>query len=152
MAINEQELLKKYWDIIKEEVNVKEISSFSSDKPLVKIFKPLGSQLSAKFWKDTGQIIANGKQWNIKELDNGQVEVSKLLSSVFNAFLANPIFRKVMPSDYKLFQVADFICTMELVTLKLNNKLFSKSELNFFGNERDLKQNYLKALKKKEWK
>ena len=62
--------------------------------------------------------------------DNGQVEVSKLLSSVFNAFLANPIFRKVMPSDYKLFQVADFICTMELVTLKLNNKLFSKSEGN----------------------
>ena len=84
--------------------------------------------------------------------DNGQVEVSKLLSSVFNAFLANPIFRKVMPSDYKLFQVADFICTMELVTLKLKDKLFSKSELNFFGNERDLKQNYLKALKKKEWK
>ena len=84
--------------------------------------------------------------------DNGQVEVSKLLSSVFNAFLENPIFRKVMPGDYKLFQVADFICTMELITLKLNNRLFSKSEMNFFGNERDLKQNYLKQLKKKEWK
>ena len=73
--VNEQELLKKYWEIIKEEVNVKEISSFSSDKPLVKVYKPLGSQLSAKFWKETGQIIANGKQWNIKELDNGQIEV-----------------------------------------------------------------------------
>ena len=73
--INEQELLKKYWDIIKEEVNVKEITSFSSDKPLVKVFKPLGSQLSAKFWKDTGQIIANGKQGNIKELDGWKVEV-----------------------------------------------------------------------------
>lgn len=57
-----------------------------------------------------------------------------------------------MPGDYKLFQVADFICTMELITLKLNNRLFSKSEMNFFGNERDLKQNYLKQLKKKEWK
>ncbi len=56
-------------------MNVKEISSFSSDKPLVKVFKPLGSQLSAKFWKDTGQIIANGKQWNIKELGNWKVEV-----------------------------------------------------------------------------
>ena len=73
--ITEQDLLKKYWDIIKEEVNVKEISSFSSDKPIVKVFKPLGSQLSAKFWKDTGQIIANGKQWNIKELENWKVEV-----------------------------------------------------------------------------
>ena len=83
--------------------------------------------------------------------DNGQVEVSRLLSSVFNALLPNPIFRKVMPTDYKLFQVADFICTMELVSLKLENSLFSKSEMNFFGNKRDLKQNYLKALKKKEW-
>ena len=73
--LTEKELLEKYWDIIKEEVNVKEISSFSSDKPLVKVFKPLGSQLSAKFWKDTGQIIANGKQWNIKELGNWKVEV-----------------------------------------------------------------------------
>ena len=83
--------------------------------------------------------------------DNGQVEVSRLLSSVFNALLPNPIFRKVMPTDYKLFQVADFICTMELVSLKLENSLFSKSEMTFFGNKRDLKQNYLKALKKKEW-
>lgn len=87
MAINEQELLKKYWDIIKEEVNVKEISSFSSDKPLVKVFKPLGSQLSAKFWKDTGQIIANGKQWNIKELDNWQVEV---FSPQWGSWILNP--------------------------------------------------------------
>ena len=83
--------------------------------------------------------------------DNGQVEVSKLLSSVFNVLLPNPFFRKVMPTDYKLFQVADFICTMELLNMKLESNLFSKSEKIFFGNKRDLKQNYLKALKKKEW-
>jgi hypothetical protein len=40
---------------------------------------------------------------------------------------------------------------MELLSLKLENNLFSKSEMTFFGNRRDLKQNYLKALKKKEW-
>ena len=73
--LNEQQLLEKYGEIIKEEVNVKEIWFFSSDKPLVKVFKPLGSQLSAKFGKDTGQIIANGKQGNIRELENGQIEV-----------------------------------------------------------------------------
>ena len=84
--------------------------------------------------------------------DNGQVEVSKLISVVFNALLPNPIFRKVMPSDYKLFQVSDFICTMKLVQLKLENNQFSKSEMNFFGNRRDLKQNYLNPLKKREWK
>lgn len=84
--------------------------------------------------------------------DNGQVEVSKLLSSLFYALLPNPVFKKVMPTDYKLFQVADFICSMELVKLKIENNVFSNSEMKFFGNQRDLKQNYLKVLKKKEWK
>lgn len=83
--------------------------------------------------------------------DNGQVEVSKLLSSVFNALLPNPIFRKVMPAEYKLFQAADLLCTMTLIKFKLENNIFSKSEMTFFGNVRDLKKNYLKPLCKKEW-
>lgn len=83
--------------------------------------------------------------------DNGQVEVSKMLSSVFNALLPNPVFRKVMPTDYKLFQVADLLCSLELVSLKMENNMFSKSEMMFFGNLRDLKKNYLKPLQKKEW-
>ena len=83
--------------------------------------------------------------------DNGQVEVSKILSSVFNALLPNPIFRKVMPTDYKFFQVADLLCSMELIKLKIENNMFSKSEKNFFGSMRDLKKNYLKPISKKEW-
>lgn len=83
--------------------------------------------------------------------DNGQVEVSKILSSVFNALLPNPVFRKVMPVEYKLFQAADLLCTIELVKLKIKNNLFSKSEIAFFGNIRDLKKNYIKPLSKKEW-
>ena len=83
--------------------------------------------------------------------DNGQVEVSKILSSVFNALLPNPLFRKVMPTDYKLFQVADLLCSLKLVSLKIENNMFSKSEMMFFGNLRDLKKNYLKPLQKKEW-
>lgn len=47
--------------------------------------------------------------------DNGQVEVTKILSSVFNALLPNVEFRKVVPSNYKLFQVADLLCTMHLI-------------------------------------
>lgn len=83
--------------------------------------------------------------------DNGQVEVSKMLSSVFNAMLPNPIFRKVLPTEYKLFQASDLLCTMKLISLKLDRKLLSKSEKMFFGNSRDLKKNYLKPLSKKEW-
>lgn len=83
--------------------------------------------------------------------DNGQVEVSKMLSSVFHALLADPVFRRVMPADYKLFQVADLICSLELARLKLDNGLFSRSERIFFGNARDMKKNYIKPLRKKEW-
>lgn len=83
--------------------------------------------------------------------DNGQIEVSKILSSVFNVLLPNSIFRKVMPSEYKLFQAADLLCTLELIQLKLENNMFSKSEINFFGNIQDLKRNYIKPLRKKEW-
>ena len=83
--------------------------------------------------------------------DNGQVEVSKLLSSVFNSLLPDPVFKKVMPKDYKLFQVADLFCTMELIRLKEENNQLSNSERIFFGNLRDLKKNYLKPLIKKKW-
>lgn len=57
----------------------------------------------------------------------------------------------IMPSEYKLFQVSDLLCTIELVKLKLDNNMFSKSETAFFGNVRDLKKNYIKPLSKKEW-
>lgn len=83
--------------------------------------------------------------------DNGQIEVSKILSSVFNALLSNAEMRRVMPVDYKLFQVADLLCSIELVKLKMENNIFSKSEKTFFGNMRDLKKNYLKPIQKKEW-
>lgn len=56
-----------------------------------------------------------------------------------------------MPTDYKLFQVADLICTMELIKLKIENNAMSNSEKLFFGNIRDLKKNYLKPLEKKKW-
>lgn len=82
--------------------------------------------------------------------DNGQVGVSKILSSVFNIFLENVEFRKVIPSDYRLFQVADFVCTLILTEMKMTAHNLSKSELRFFKDERTLKKNYLKPLHDKE--
>lgn len=65
------QLLNKYGDILREEINVKEITSFATDTPLIKKYKPLGSALSEKFGKDTGKIIANGKQGNVRETAEG---------------------------------------------------------------------------------
>ena len=83
--------------------------------------------------------------------DNGQIEVSKLLSSVFNVMLDNVVFRKVVPSEYRLFQVADMVCTLKLTELKMLNHSLSKSELLFFNDERTLKKNYLKVIETKSF-
>ncbi len=83
--------------------------------------------------------------------DNGQVEVSKILSSVLNVMLNNVEFRKVIPADYRLFQVADLVCTLKLTELKMNSKSLSRSEQMIFMNERTLKKNYLKPIKYKSF-
>ena len=81
--------------------------------------------------------------------DNGQIEVSKLLSSVFNALLENVEFRRVLPSDYRLFQIADLVCTLKLLELKTEHHELSKAELLFFEDERNIRKNYLKRLSEK---
>jgi hypothetical protein len=59
--------------------------------------------------------------------------------------------RKVVPSEYKLFQVADLFCTLELLEQKMNNKSLSKSELILFHSARDLKKDFLKGMHKKRF-
>ena len=80
--------------------------------------------------------------------DNGQVELSKILSSVFNVLLPSVKTKKVIPSDYRLFQVADMMCTMTLLDIKRQTHSLSNSELRFFGSEEKLYKNYLKDIKK----
>ena len=75
--------------------------------------------------------------------------MTKILTSVFNTLYTHVEFRKVKPIDYKLFQIADLICTMELLAEKAETNSFSHSELEFFGNIRAFKKNYLKYIKKK---
>ena len=84
--------------------------------------------------------------------DNGQVELNKLLASVFAVMLPQAEFRKVMPTDYRLFQVADLFCTLELICLKDGHRILSKSEESFFGSMRDMRKNYLKPMYKKRYK
>ena len=67
--------LSKYEDIIKEELNIKEITEMWWENTFSKQIKPLGSKLSAKFGKDTGRIIQLGKEGKIKENSLGQVVV-----------------------------------------------------------------------------
>lgn len=82
--------------------------------------------------------------------DNGQIELTKILTSIFNSLFFNVEFRKVQPVNYRLFQVADLICTLELLSIKERNHLLTKSEEMFFGSVKELKKSYLKPLQKKK--
>ena len=84
--------------------------------------------------------------------DYGQRELTHILVSVFNAILNNVEFKKVSPADYKLFQVADMICTLELLALKAERKMLSRSELSFFKSARNLNKSYLRTIQKKRYK
>lgn len=63
-------VLDKYWEIIKEEINVKDIAALQNAWNIKRVFKPIWSQISAKFGKDTWNVIKFGKMWNIKEWEN----------------------------------------------------------------------------------
>ena len=83
--------------------------------------------------------------------DNGQTELNRILSTVFHVLYGNIEFRQVLPAKYRLFQVADLLCTLELVALKLKEHRLSKSERLFFENNEVLKKVYLRpAMKKKQ--
>ena len=83
--------------------------------------------------------------------DNGQTELTKILVSVFHALFRNVEHREAKPSAYRLQQVADMICTLELTLLKAERKSLSKSECGFFKSARDLKKDYIKPLSLKRF-
>lgn len=83
--------------------------------------------------------------------DNGQAELTNILVSVFSSTFQNVEYRKVIPFDYRLFQSADLICTLQLMQLKMDRHELSKSEISFFKSERCLRKQYLPLLKQKRF-
>lgn len=85
--------------------------------------------------------------------DNGQAQITSLLKEAFAIYSAKVEFATdVSPERYRLFQVADVICTLELAKAKLSTSgTISESEERFFGGIKNFKKNYLKPLARKEY-
>ena len=81
--------------------------------------------------------------------DNGQIELTRILTSTLSVLLPNVTFHRVKPSEYKLFQLIDMYCALELTALKFEAKAPSQSELEVFHNNRAFKKDYLKKIRKK---
>ena len=85
--------------------------------------------------------------------DCGQSPVTNLLHKTFSDDIGCRVefAQNVKPQNYKLFQVADLICTISLIEQRLvNGERMTDSEYAFFGGPRMFKRNILKYLKRKE--
>lgn len=82
--------------------------------------------------------------------DNGQQELNLVLNTIFSLLLSNVEFRKASPTEYRLLQLADYICSIELLSIKLSEKRLSKSETAFFYKPQELKKSFIRSIKTKE--
>lgn len=85
--------------------------------------------------------------------DAGQKSVSRLLEEALGRSLACPVTfaQGARQEHYKLLQVADLICTVHLIELRLKEgHPLNMAETRFFGGARDFKRNVLKKIKVKE--
>lgn len=83
--------------------------------------------------------------------DNGQSIVSKSVRGAIDSTLFNGaiVYRDIKPSSYRLFQVADYVCGVELAALHFDRNEVGASEKRFFGAHKHFSQNYLKKLRRK---
>ena len=114
--------------------------------------------LSGRLSKEIAKMIARHSAYFeqfdkiIVYYDNGQVELSAILNAVLSVLFNDVEFRKAEPQKYRLLQVADFVCSMELLKIKRNEKRLSKSEEKFFYKPQELKKPFLKSLEEKRLK
>ncbi len=116
-------------------------------------------KLEAKIARELSRFIRNNLQFFqsfdevILYYDNGQKQLSRILNTVLATEIVDYDVRKVQPSEYRLFQVADLICTIELIDAKLEAGMqLSKSEEYLFHNKRDFKKDFAKNIKNKLFK
>ena len=83
--------------------------------------------------------------------DNGQQSIAGAVHEAMNHVFAKDvvIYRSVSSVDYRLSQVADYICTMELTALKYSDRSVSATDEKFFGSWSQFKKGILKELRMK---
>ena len=124
-------------------VSVKKSECADTIQQTAKLSKALSSELRAyeSYFRSFDQIIVY--------YDNGQAELTKIIISVFNTLFSNIEIRRVKPVDYKLFQVADLICTLELLNEKASSNSFTRSEAEFFLSPGHFLKEYYRKIARK---
>ena len=80
--------------------------------------------------------------------DNGQTLVTQTLHDAVEFALSKEaiVYRDASPTRYRLSQVADYICTLELEALKYANSETGSTDQLFFGMRKRFEKDFLKKL------
>ena len=83
--------------------------------------------------------------------DNGQHSIAESLHRAVEYALSKDavVYRSAQPSEYRLSQAADYICTMELTAIKYAEHTATATDEKFFGKWSDFKKGILKETRKK---
>lgn len=142
-------ILSKFNFFIKH-INIKyksfiyEKKRFSND---YKLDSAIAKDISDFF--DRNSIFFKSFDKIILYYDYGQIELSKILNHMMALHFVNYEIKKILPQNYKLFQVADFACSIELIAKKIESKKLTKSETLIFNSKNSFKKDFLKELRKK---
>lgn len=113
------------------------------------------NEMEKRMARDVSQFICQNLSYfqNYEKVivyyDNGQHELSKILNTSLSKQLTNYEMRKVAPNEYRLFQVADLICTLELTKTKIERGKLSHSEEKIFHSKKEIKKDFLRGITKK---
>jgi len=121
-----------------------------------KKFADAPARILEKLERQLDEFIDHHKK-EIDDFDDVKVYYDcgqKPITNFLHDFFASRSFRKVefaqavSPKRFRLLQVADLVCTLRLLELKLQNGVaFSNSEHRFFGGEKKFKHDILKKIK-----
>lgn len=116
-----------------------------------------GSSLSARIDRLIGDFLEEHQGFFqshdrvVIYYDKGQAEITRTLKETFTKYLNGVEFQVVDPKEYRLFQVADLLCTLELLGLKRKADSLTKWERGFFKNTKRLKNTYLRHIDEKRF-
>ena len=115
------------------------------------------SELSRRIEQDVRRFIANNlEQFQSYDkikiyYDGGQSIVTQAIHTAIEETISRQaaIYKDASPRTYRLSQAADYICGVELTSLKFEHSSETKTDLEFFDNKRQFKKNYLKKIRRK---
>lgn len=83
--------------------------------------------------------------------DDGQPQVTAALHGAIYYALAKDaiLYRRAQPADYRLAQVADLLCTLELTAVKFEQHEGTSTDEKVFGSPGTFRKEYLRKVRDK---